>query len=133
MGAKIPVTVKTVEDDSPWYVFNEQKDLISLLIGSENLQITGGTVKREGSIPAVGTGFEAFVYIKDAIDLDKEMEKLNKELRNLEEALKRTKGKLANQSFLKKAPEDVVRKERDKQEELQRRKDKIDGYIEDLI
>jgi valyl-tRNA synthetase len=132
-GSKIPVTVKTVEDDSPWHVFNEQKELISLLIGSENLQITGGTVKREGSIPAVGTGFEAFVYIKDAIDLDKEMEKLNKELRNLEEALKRTKGKLANQSFLKKAPEDVVQKERDKQEELQRRKDKIDSYIEDLM
>jgi len=33
---------------------------------------------------------------------------------------------------LKKAPEDVVQKERDKQEELQRRKDKIAGYLEDL-
>ena len=130
-GVKIPVTVKAVED-SPLQVFTEQKDLISLLIGSEKLQITGGTVEREGSVPAVGSGFEAFVFIKDAIDLDKEMEKLNKELRNLEEALKRTKGKLANKSFLKKAPEDVVRKERDKQEELQRRKDKIAGYIEDL-
>jgi valyl-tRNA synthetase len=131
-GKKIPVTVKTAEGDPSWKVFNEQKDLISLLIGSEKLQISGGTVKREGSIPVVGTGFEAFVYIKDAIDLDKEMEKLNKELQNLEGTLERTEGKLANQSFLKKAPEDVVQKERDKQEELQRRKDKIAGYVEDL-
>ena len=131
-GKKIPVTVKTAEDDSAWQVFNGQKNLISLLTGSENLQITDGAVKREGSIPAVGSGFEAFVYIKDAIDLDKEMEKLNKELRNLEDALKRTKGKLANPSFLKKAPEDVVQKERDKQEDLERRKKKIAGYIEDL-
>jgi valyl-tRNA synthetase len=131
-GKKIRVTVKTAEDDSAWQVFNGQKQLISLLTGSENLQITDGAVKREGSIPVVGSGFEAFVYIKDAIDLDKEMEKLNKELRNLEDALKRTKGKLANPSFLKKAPEDVVQKERDKQVELERKKKKIAGYIEDL-
>jgi valyl-tRNA synthetase len=89
-------------------------------------------VQRAGSIPAVGTGFEAFVYIKEAIDLEKEIEKLQKELRNLEAALKRTTGKLANKAFLSKAPEEVVQKEKDKQEELQRRKEKIAGYVEEL-
>jgi valyl-tRNA synthetase len=131
-GAKIPVTVKTPEEEPAWQTFQEQQDLIALLIGSDNLQITHGTVQRAGSIPAVGSGFEAFVYIKEAIDLEKEIDKLRKELRNLEAALKRTTGKLANKAFLSKAPEEVVQKEKDKLEELQRRKVKIEGYIGEL-
>ncbi len=131
-GTKIRVTVKTPEDEPPRRVFQEQKDLIALLVGSDDLQITHGTVQRAGSIPAVGSGFEAFVYIKEAIDLEKEIEKLQKELGNLDAALKRTAGKLANRAFLSKAPEEVVQKEKQKQEELQRRKAKIAGYVEEL-
>jgi valyl-tRNA synthetase len=131
-GMKIPVTVKTTEDGPPRRIFEEQKDLIALLIGSDNLQITVGEVNREGSIPAVGSGFEAFVYIKEAIDLDQEIEKLHKELRKLEESLKRTAGKLSNKAFLAKAPADVVQKEKDKQEQLQQRQDKIARYVEEL-
>ncbi|MBN2552743.1 MAG: class I tRNA ligase family protein, partial [Spirochaetales bacterium] len=131
-GAKIPVTVKCAKNDPGWQVFHDQHDLISLLIGSKELRVTDGAVHREGSIPAVGSGFEAFVYIKDAIDLDREIEKLKKELGNLEEALKRTTGKLANRSFLAKAPEEVVQKEREKREELERRRAKIAGYIGEL-
>jgi valyl-tRNA synthetase len=131
-GTRIPVTVKTAEDQSSRLIFQEQKDLIALLIGSDSLQITHGTVHRAGSIPAVGSGFEAFVYIKEAIDLEKEIDKLQKELRNLEAALKRSTGKLANKAFLSKAPKEVVKKEKDKQEELQRRQEKIAGYVEEL-
>jgi valyl-tRNA synthetase len=129
---KIPVTVKTPEGEPAYRTFQDQKELIALLVGSDNLQITRGTVHRTGSIPAVGSGFEAFVYIKEAIDLEREIDKLQKELRNLEVALKRTSGKLENRAFLAKAPEEVVQKERDKQEEIQRRKAKIAGYIEEL-
>jgi valyl-tRNA synthetase len=131
-GAKIPVTVKTLENSPSWRVFHDQKDLISLLIGSKTLEITQEVADRKGSIPTVGSGFEAFVFVKEAIDLEKEIEKLNKELRSIEEALKRTTGKLNNPSFLSKAPEQVVQKERDKQEELSGRKEKITGYIGEL-
>ncbi|UCG00158.1 MAG: valine--tRNA ligase [Spirochaetaceae bacterium] len=131
-GTKIPVTVKTTEDGPSWSVFYDQKGLIALLIGSGDFQITAEKVDRHGSIPVVGSGFEAFVYIKAAIDLEREIEKLKKELRNLEDALRRTAAKLANPSFLSKAPEEVVLKEKSKQEELQRRKGKIAGYIEEL-
>jgi valyl-tRNA synthetase len=132
MGTKIPVIIKTPENEPPGRIFQEQKDLIALLIGSGSLQITHKAVQRAGSIPAVGSGFEAFVYIKEAIDLEKEIEKLQKELRNIEAGLKRTTGKLTNKSFLSKAPEEVVQKEKDKREELQRRKAKISGYVEEL-
>jgi valyl-tRNA synthetase len=131
-GMKIPVAVKTPESEPTGRIFQDQQELIALLVGSDNLQITQGTVQRAGSIPTVGSGFEAFLYIKETIDLEKEIEKLQKELRNLDTALKQTTGKLANKAFLSKAPEEVVEKEKDKLEELQRRKVKIDGYIEEL-
>jgi valyl-tRNA synthetase len=131
-GTKIPVTVKTIEGEPPHRVFQEQKDLIAMLTGSDDFEVTHGTVQRGGSIPAVGSGFEAFIYIKEAVDIEKEIAKLQKELGNLEAALKRTAGKLANKAFLSKAPEEVVQKEKDKQEELQRRKEKIAGYVEEL-
>jgi valyl-tRNA synthetase len=131
-GVKVPVTVKAAGNGTSWRVFQEHRDLISLLIGSRQMQITREAVERKGSIPVVGSGFEAFVYVRQSIDLEKETGKLKKELRSLEEALKRTKAKLANKSFLSKAPEEVVKKESDKQELLQRRKEKIAGYIEDL-
>ena len=131
-GVKIPVTVKTPGEVAVLQIFQEQQELIALLIGSDHLQITHGTVRRAGSIPAVGSGFEAFVYIKEAIDLEKEVDKLRKELRNLEAALKRSSGKLANKAFLSKAPEEVVQKEKDKLGEFQQRKVKIQGYIGEL-
>jgi valyl-tRNA synthetase len=131
-GTRIPVTVKTPEDEPACRIFGDHKALIALLVGADNLQITQGAVRRTGSIPAVGTGFEAFVFIKEAIDLEREIDKLQKEIRSLETALDRTTGKLKNKAFLTKAPAEVVQKEKDKQEELQRRKAKIAGYIEEL-
>jgi valyl-tRNA synthetase len=128
----VPVTVKAAGNGTSWRVFQEHRDLISLLIGSQEMQITREAVDRRGSIPVVGSGFEAFVYVRQSIDLEKETGKLKKELRSLEEALKRTEAKLENKSFLSKAPEEVVKKESDKQELLRRRKEKIAGYIADL-
>jgi len=132
ISVKIPVTVKTAEGEFSWRVFHDHRDLISLLVGSQELQITADTAARTGSIPTVGTGFEARVYVKEAIDVEKEIGKLNKELRSLDDSLKRASGKLANQSFLSKAPKEVVRKERERLEELHGRREKIAGYIEEL-
>jgi valyl-tRNA synthetase len=132
MSTKVPVVVKTTEGGSAERVFREQEDLIALLTGSESLRITHQEVEKAGSIPAVGSGFEAFVYIREAIDPVREIEKLQKELGNIENALKRTSGKLANKAFLSKAPEEVVQKEKEKMEELKRRKVKISGYLAEL-
>ncbi len=128
----IPITVKTEQGGLPWQVFRNQKALISMLTGCPDLQIFEEVEETEGSIPIVGSGFEAFVYVKDVIDLKKEIVKLQQEHQNLEQALKRTESKLKNPSFLKKAPEDVVQKERTKRDELVHRKKKIAAYLEEL-
>ncbi|TDY01639.1 valine--tRNA ligase [Thiohalophilus thiocyanatoxydans] len=53
------------------------------------------------------------------IDKDAELARLNKEIDKLESDAKRVEGKLGNASFVDKAPEAVVQKERDKLKDIQ--------------
>ncbi len=131
-GRNIPVAVQAAQGSLAREVFEVHKRLIALLTGSEDLNVAPRVEEREGSIPVVGSGFEAFVYLKGAIDVGKEIEKLEKEHLGLEEALKRVEAKLANSSFLHKAPEQVVQKEKDRRRELVHRREKIAGYLEEL-
>ncbi|WP_333870142.1 valine--tRNA ligase [Desulforamulus putei] len=74
--------------------------------------------KPDQSASAVTRGVEIFVPLKGLIDLDKEMARLNKELKAVQADLARVQGKLNNQGFLAKAPADVIEKERAKEQEL---------------
>ncbi|MFP4610995.1 MAG: valine--tRNA ligase, partial [Thiohalophilus sp.] len=53
------------------------------------------------------------------IDKDAELARLNKEIDKLESDAKRVEGKLGNASFVDKAPQAVVQKERDKLQDIQ--------------
>ncbi|MEW6066042.1 MAG: valine--tRNA ligase [Bacillota bacterium] len=74
--------------------------------------------KPDQSASAVTRGVEIFVPLKGLIDLDKEIARLNKELKAVQTDLARVQGKLNNQGFLAKAPADVIEKEKTKEEEL---------------
>lgn len=74
--------------------------------------------KPDQSASAVTRGVEIFVPLKGLIDLDKEIARLNKELKAVQTDLARVQGKLNNQGFLAKAPADVIEKEKAKEEEL---------------
>mgnify|MGYP005842618827 CR=1 FL=1 len=72
----------------------------------------------EHAAHAVTRGVEVFVPLKGLIDVVKETARLEKELAAVDKDLARVRGKLANPGFLSKAPDDVVEKERAKEEEL---------------
>ncbi|MBA7561913.1 Valine--tRNA ligase [subsurface metagenome] len=128
----IKVVIRTEKGHSTLKVFSRERQLISLLINSHNLNISEEEPERKGSIPVVGRGFEAFVYIKDVIDMGKELAKLQKEQVKVAGQIDRSSKKLANPTFLDKAPPGVVANEKSKLEEMARRKEKIEGYIKDL-
>lgn len=81
--------------------------------------------KPEQAMTAVVRGIEIYLPLKGLIDIDKEIERLQKEINNLDSELARVSGKLANQGFLAKAPADVVEKEKAKQTEYQNKKEAI--------
>jgi len=53
--------------------------------------------------------------LKNLIDLDAEKKRLEKALSEYDQELQRAKKKLSNEGFLKKAPADVIEKEKEKE------------------
>ncbi len=76
----------------------------------------------EQEAPAAATGLyqdlEILVPLAGLIDVDAERARLAKEIAKLEGGLKSVSAKLANAKFVDNAPEAVVAKERDKQEQM---------------
>lgn len=75
--------------------------------------------KPEDSVSAILGDMEIYLPLKGLLDVDKELQRLNKELTNMDKEVKRLEGKLSNQSFLAKAPADVVAVEQEKLKDYQ--------------
>lgn len=81
--------------------------------------------KPDQAVTAMVKGVEIFLPLAGLIDLEKEKERLVKEIAKLDQELARVNGKLNNQGFINKAPEDVIAKEKAKRDEYQQKKDAL--------
>ncbi|MHB8171748.1 MAG: valine--tRNA ligase [Thermincolia bacterium] len=81
--------------------------------------------KPEQAASAIVKSIEVFMPLSGLIDLDKEVERLQKEIGNMDKELARLNGKLNNEGFIAKAPADVVEKEKAKWDEYQAKKDAL--------
>lgn len=116
-GKKIPAIMLVSEDLREVVAHNDS--YIKLLGGIDNLELRPlNGEKPENAMAAVVTGIEVYLPLAGLIDVEKETQRLSKELAAMEKDLQRAGGKLNNAGFLAKAPEDVVAKERAKYEEL---------------
>ncbi|HEX6983524.1 MAG TPA: valine--tRNA ligase [Balneolaceae bacterium] len=88
--------------------------------------------KPKTSASSVIEGTEIFVPLEGLIDLDKERERVEREINRLEGFLKSVKGKLSNEGFVNNAPDDVVQRERDKQEDTKNSLQKLKGILNEL-
>ncbi|MGB9858181.1 MAG: valine--tRNA ligase [Dictyoglomaceae bacterium] len=59
-----------------------------------------------------------YIYLSGLIDLEKEREKVNKEITDLEKIIKNIENRLNNPSFLEKASSEAIEKEKEKYKEL---------------
>jgi valyl-tRNA synthetase len=66
------------------------------------------------AVAAVIPGAEIYIPLEDLVDIEKEIERLEKEKANLEKELERVENKLNNAGFVAKAPANVVEEERAK-------------------
>ena len=75
--------------------------------------------KPENALASVVTGMEIYLELKGLIDAEKEKARILKDKAAAEKEIARTKGKLANEGFLAKAPQAVVEKEKAKLAEME--------------
>ncbi len=90
-----------------------------------------GWVERapQGAVQLIVRGEVAALPLKDVIDFTAEKARLEKEMARVKSDIARIDAKLANADFVARAPEDVVEGEREKREEAEARRAKIDEAL----
>ncbi|WP_455538105.1 valine--tRNA ligase [Terrisporobacter sp.] len=73
----------------------------------------------EDAVSVVINGAKIFIPLDELVDFEKEKERLVKEKAKLESEIKRVNGKLSNDGFLAKAPENLINAERAKKEKFE--------------
>ncbi len=129
---KIPVTVVMDEGFASEEFFRTHEPLIAQFVNTDKLILASGKADISGSVASAGQGFEAYAFIREAVDMEKELDKLKKEKDKLAKLIKQTEGKLGNSKFLDNAPDDVIDKEKGKLAEFTERNDRINFFIKEL-
>lgn len=96
---------------------------------------SGITFLDQGKIPpssasGVFEGMEIFIPLKGVIQFDEEEKRLEKELVKLRKEWTQIDKKLTNEDFLRKAPGDVVEKEKEKIRSLGKKTEKLENHLE---
>uniref|UniRef100_A0A7C4EM05 Valine--tRNA ligase n=1 Tax=Thermodesulfovibrio aggregans TaxID=86166 RepID=A0A7C4EM05_9BACT len=114
-----PVTKISLE------ILNSVTPFIMKLAKVKTLTIDRDIVRTKGSAVSVKRDFEIYIPVEGLIDIEQERRRLTKELQKNEEEIKFLNKKLLNEDFIKNAPEDIVKRDRERYEELIVRSEKI--------
>ncbi len=115
-------------------VGNVLRENLEIILGMASLGdcvVFGGDIQGK-TVSEVVLGVEIIMPVEGLLDLEKEISRLSKDLAKVSQELKKTEGKLANRDFIKRAPEDVVEKEKEKLDEFQSHKKKLEEILEKL-
>ncbi|HDS09503.1 MAG TPA: valine--tRNA ligase [Firmicutes bacterium] len=103
---------------------------IKSLTRAEAVELGSETERPAKSAVAVVNELEIFIPLGKLIDIDKEKERVLKNIKELEGFLTSAEKKLSNPNFIGKAPADIVNKEKAKKEELELKIKKLKDNLE---
>lgn len=130
-NVKIDIIAVTKNQDLAKDIDN-YKEIIFALGGIKNIAIRNAIEKSEGLAGGVGKDFEVFVDLAETIDVEQETNRLQKEKAKLLVKQEQIQKKLNNESFLSKAPDAVVQKNRDELAEIDVKIEKIDENLKTI-
>ena len=132
-GKKIPLSVRFQPQDPVSYnnaeIVKKHALIIRELAKVSELQIGADVQRPEFFAVEVTWGLELLVSLEGMIDLDREKERLNKEINNLETLLKKLGAKLENAEFIERAPVKIVEAEKVKQTDYLQRREKLQNSL----
>jgi valyl-tRNA synthetase len=105
----------SIEDQERLDKFSRE---LTFLVWPESLTWLGDNAEKPMSATALVGEMELLVPMAGLIDKEAELARLDKEIDRKQKDRAKTEGKINNPSFVEKAPEEVVQKERDKLQDL---------------
>jgi valyl-tRNA synthetase len=130
-GRKIKVVLR-ITDVQTASLVDERRNYVAALARVEDMTISPQPTIPRPSAKAFLPGVEIHVPLAGLIDLDKENERLQKELNRVETEAQAHERKLSNDQFVSKAPEHVVQSTRERRAELLRKAEKLRQSLEQL-
>ena len=113
-------------------ILEDNKDHIINLGKVENLKIRMRIKKPDHAASAVIKDAEIFIPLEGLIDLEQERLRLEKELSKVTALLDKTNKKLSNEDFLKRAPKNIIEKEKAKRGDYQKMVEKLNKNLEEI-
>ena len=129
-NVKTGLFVKAIENDS--FVENNLKILEKLSNSKNATIVTDESQAGTNNTVLLNNLVKVFIPNSDMLNVEKEMERLNKELDLAKSELKRAEGKLSNEGFVSKAPQKLIDEEKAKIEKYTSLIEKLNKSIEDL-
>lgn len=124
------VTIRVLRSDPFPAVFEDHAKMICNLAGVESFEIV--SQKPSGHLIGLMDSTEVCLDLAGVIDVDGEKKRIKNELARIERDKGKISGKLKNENFVKRAPEDVVQKIRDGIADYERQTQKLKEYQTEL-
>ena len=99
-------------------ILNSHSLIIKSLAKIETIEMTEDSKKPSQSATAIVDNMEIFIPLKGIIDFDIEKKRLQKRIKELNNHLIGANSKLKNKEFLKRAPKNIVDREKEKKEDM---------------
>ena len=131
-GARMVARVR-VQKERLERVLAEEDENVRRLAGLEAIQSLEDDEESEpGAHAVLRSGTELFVPLRGVIDLEHERERMRREVERISGLRTSTRGKLSNKGFLANAPEEVVNRERAKEQSLTEQHDRLEEKLRAL-
>jgi valyl-tRNA synthetase len=96
-------------------------DDVARLAAASEARVVREAPRGDGVVSeVVRGGIEVAVRLADLVDVDRERERIGSEIEGIDRLLRASRGKLADERFVSRAPADVVAREREKAADLER-------------
>ena len=126
---KLKVVIR-MEDSPAAAFFRQESDLMKSFMTASSVTIdTDGSEDVKGAFPATAIGFEAFVFVRDAIDIEAEIKRLENEIQKNTALLEASEKKLSNENFISHAKPEAIEKEKGKKAEFEEKIGKAKEHI----
>mgnify|MGYP000846040625 FL=1 len=124
-GAPLEAVVG-VGDEALMAMLKDNSNLITEMANLSQVRIAAGLEhKPQQAAASLMAEAEIYVPLGGAIDVDKEIQRLQKEMRNAEAEMEKADAKLKNPQFVAKAPQEVIVKEQGKLQEASAKREGI--------
>ncbi|MFO8081151.1 MAG: valine--tRNA ligase [Armatimonadota bacterium] len=111
---RAPVTIIGDDASSLGLLQAQERGLRNLAMISELEMPEPGSEAPENCLAATAPGAQVFLHVPGSVDLGEEIERLDRQIADIEGDMRKSEGKLGNEQFVENAPEEIVERERER-------------------